>query len=222
LRRFLPLALLVCLIGLSMLVFEASGNRKDLMRGWLVLGAGLAWAAYVLIRQVTPGRPAVVVSADGIHFAIPNLKAFFLPWSEVQTIATVDLSERRGVYFLFGNIGLRGMPAALVSTSFYKEHVGIGFTTSIGAGLLDTFIPLRNTVQVVFHPTLYGMPLETFREGLEARWRAFGNRAPRSGEWRTRPPEPPRTARPRYVAPSRGGAVASSYRPGSSSASPSR
>jgi hypothetical protein len=92
--RLLPTGLLAIFLGLLIFVLVDAGAKRDVGTSIaivLCLVTGGAIIGVALRRRASPGKPLFTLSPAGIHYRIPGVKEFLIPWREIQGVDTIDI-----------------------------------------------------------------------------------------------------------------------------------
>jgi hypothetical protein len=165
--RLLPTGLFLLFLGLlSLVVLRAdppSGRdfAEFVLAAGILLTVGPGVIALALFRRANRGKPIFVLSPLGIHYRIPWVKEFLIPWREIRGVDT------------FSNVTV-----ILVSRPFYNARIFVDSYFLRGPGWGNNFIPKGDLVQVALHHELVSVEPRALREAVEARWQAFRNQPP--------------------------------------------
>jgi hypothetical protein len=229
--RLLPTGLLMIFLGLFVFVLADPGREPvaTYLGIPLVLVIGSALIGLALWARANPGKPVYTLSPAGIHYRIPWVKEFLIPWHEIQGVDTIDFVTTQSLptYFFFDKLYwggyrstsiFRDVTVVLVSKQFYDSQIFVRSYFLRGPGWnTKFFIPKGALVQTALHHTLVSVEPKALREAVEARWRAFrdqtatgptrtsvptaGHSCPRAA---TRSPQPGNRSQPRLRACLRG------------------
>ena len=116
----------------------------------------------------------------GIHYRIPWVKEFLIPWREIRGIETIDVTTSNWSYRNPGTMTFGNVTVLLVPKPFYDARIFVDSFFLRGPGWEANFIPKGDLVQVALHHELVSAEPRALREAVEARWHAFRNqpRAP--------------------------------------------
>ena len=89
--RLLPTGLLMIFLGLFIFVLADPGREPvaTYLGIPLVLVTGSAVIGVALWTRANPGKPLFTLSPAGIHYRIPWVKEFLIPWHEIQGVDTI-------------------------------------------------------------------------------------------------------------------------------------
>ena len=87
----LPTGLLLIFLGLLIFVLADPAPTGTIIGVVLCLVVGIALVGLALWRRVNYGKPLFTLSPDGIHYGIPWVKAFNIPWTKIQGVDTIDV-----------------------------------------------------------------------------------------------------------------------------------
>ena len=99
--RLLPTGLLLIFLGLLIFVLADPAPTGTIIGVVLCLVAGIALVGLALWRRVNHGKPLFTLSPDGIHYRIPWVKTFNIPWTEIRGVETDR--RRDGVLVVLGH-----------------------------------------------------------------------------------------------------------------------
>jgi hypothetical protein len=181
--RLLPTGLLLIFLGLLIFVLADPAPTGTIIGVVLCLVAGIGLVGLALWRRVNHGKPLFTLSPDGIHYRIPWVKAFNIPWTEIQGVDSIDVETG---YWSFWDMryGFAILPdykvatyynvaVVLVSKQFYDSRMFVASFFLRGPGWRANFIPKGSLVQVALHHDLVSVEPRLLREAVEARWLAF-------------------------------------------------
>lgn len=174
---WVPIALLLCLMGLIMLVYSNRGSVSDAVAGWILLAAGAGGTGFALFRRYNPGKPALVLSPEGLLLRIGSVKEILIPWREVHGVDTSDLKVWNWLRPIPPRVKLRDCTLVSVSRAFYDQHIHVDSAFMRGPGWDSLFIPNGASVQIALHHEQFSVRPDEVREPIEARWRAFRDRS---------------------------------------------
>lgn len=165
----LPLALIMCALGLVIFVFPEGNRPKHVLAGWALIVMSVGWVAYAIYRRSNPSKPRIELSPAGVLFRIPGVKEIRIPWREISAVETLDVK---------GSILTRRAPdydvtALRVSRGFYDRNIHIASAIQRGPGWKRTFLVGDADAKVALHHVPLGVPAEDIRKAVEMRWRAF-------------------------------------------------
>jgi hypothetical protein len=179
------------LIFLVLLIFIlADASRKPVVKYLgvpLILVIGSATIGVALRARAISGKPIYILSPAGIHYRIPSLKEFLIPWREIQGVDTINIVTPPWLpTYLFMN----GYPSlyardsmfsdvtvVLVSKQFYDSQIFVRSYFLRGPNWKANFIPKGALVQAALHHTLVSVEPQALRQAVEARWQAFRDQA---------------------------------------------
>lgn len=171
----LPAALLVILCGLVIL---SLGESKDQIPAVLAIAIGVLGGVYVLYRRTHPGKPLYVLAPAGITIRIPWVKEFVIPWSEINSLDSTEISAWVPSSRLGQTVEFKDVTVACVSEDFYKRVIYVANPLIRGPGWKNSFVSKPPNVAVAIHHELLSLPSKDLRKAIELRWRAFRNQAP--------------------------------------------
>lgn len=157
----------------ALFAFEHT-SRQVMAGGGIVLG--LICVGYAIMRMQAP--PMVVLSDLGVDYRILGAGAVFIPWGEVSHVGQMDFRRSKAVF--------RGVTVLEVSLDFYLREI-VPQLSSIYSNKGALFAEGDNHVQVALHHEAMGVPAESFRKEVLARWNAFKDRS-NKGEINARTP----------------------------------
>ena len=167
-RRFLPMALVLCCIGLVMV---AGGDQRHTGRGWIVALLAGGFALFAFIRHASPGKPMVVLSPEGIRYRIGMVKEVMIPWADVRGVDTIDI--KAWLPRVPWKVTYRDVNVVLVTKRFYDAHLHVGSLLLRGPAWHIHFIRKGHLVQIALHNEAFRWPPAELRKVLETRWLAF-------------------------------------------------
>jgi hypothetical protein len=181
--RMLPTGLLLIFLGLfiAILVDADSKPSAEYIGITVVLLTGSAVIGVALWRRSHHGKPVFTLSPEGVHYRIPWVKEFLIPWREIQGVDTIDIVTGLWSPTLWldnrafrPNIGAFGdVTVVLVSRQFYDSHIFVRSFFVRGPGWNAKFIPKDALVQIALHHTLVSVEPRALRQAVEDRWIAF-------------------------------------------------
>ena len=115
--------------------------------------AGIGLIAAALWRRRRPGRPLFVLSPRGVHFRL-GPEYVLVPWREIQSIDSVDVSSWNFSIGRPGTITFRDVTVILVPREFYESHILLPFWRR-GPAWRATFIPKGGMIQFALHHERY-------------------------------------------------------------------
>ena len=184
--RLLPTGLLLIFLGLCIFAL-ADTDREPMTLVGVVLCwvTGIAVIATALWRRTNPGAPLFTLSPSGIHYRIPWVKEFLIPWREIQSVGTIDVVA--GYWSLlwhtrvptprYRTMVFRIVTVITVSKEFYDQHIHVDSVFLRGPGWNANFMPKGPLVQVALHHELVSAEPQGLRAAVESRWHAFRNQA---------------------------------------------
>ena len=89
--RLLPTGLLLIFLGLLIFVLADPAPTGTIIGVVLCLVVGIALVGLALWRRVNHGKPLFTLSPDGIHYRIPWVKTFNIPWTEIRGVDSIDV-----------------------------------------------------------------------------------------------------------------------------------
>ena len=185
--RLLPTGLLLIFLGLLIFVLvnpdrEPFGTFVGIV---LCVVVGSAVIGLSLWRRSRHGKPLFTLSPAGIHYRIPWVKEFLIPWSEIRGVDTIDVET--GYWSLlwspviptprYNVMVVRNVTVVLLSRQFYDSRIHVDSFFLRGPGWKASFIPKDSLVQMALHHELVSVEPRALREAVEARWHAFRNQA---------------------------------------------
>ncbi|HKY09415.1 MAG TPA: hypothetical protein VJQ55_14280 [Candidatus Binatia bacterium] len=179
--RLLPTGLGLCFLGLLGLALldadrDSSGEfAKIVLATGICLIAGLGTIGLALWRRANRSRPVFVLSPMGVHFRIPWVKEFLIPWREIRGIDTIDITTSNWSYRNPGTFTFHNVTAILVPKPFYDARIFVDSLFLRGPSWGNNFIVKGDLVQVALHHELVSVEPRALRDAVEARWNAFRN-----------------------------------------------
>jgi hypothetical protein len=187
--RLLSTGLLLIFLGL-LLIILADPSSEPVAKYFgtpLILVIGSATIGIALRARAISGKPIYTLSPAGIHYRIPSLKEFLIPWREIQGVETINIVTPPWLpTYLFMN----GYPSlyardsmfsdvtvVLVSKQFYDSQIFVRSYFLRGPNWKSNFIPKGDLVQAALHHTLVSVEPKALRQAVEARWLAFRDQA---------------------------------------------
>jgi multidrug transporter EmrE-like cation transporter len=187
--RLLPTGLLLIFLGLSIFVLADADIKRIGTLVAVCLVAGSAVVVVALWRRINHGKPLFTLSPEGIHYRIPWVKAFNIPWSEIQAVDTVDIEigywsilDRRTLISIpdYYEVTYYNVTVVLVSKQFYDARMSVASFWLRGPVWKAVFLPRGELVQVALHHELVSVAPRLLREAVEARWLAFRDQPART------------------------------------------
>lgn len=177
LARMLPTGLGLCFLGLLGLAVLDAGHRdfEFILAVGVLLTVGPGIIALALFKRANRGKPIFVLSPMGIHYRIPWVKEFLIPWREIRGIETIDVTSSNWSFRNPGTVTFHNVTVILVPKPFYNARIFVDSLLLRGPGWENNFIPKGDLVQVALHHELVSAEPRTLREAVEARWQAFRN-----------------------------------------------
>jgi hypothetical protein len=182
----LPTGLLAIFLGLLIVVLVDAGAKRDVGTSIAIvlsLVTGSAIIGVALWRRASPGKPLFTLSPAGIHYRIPGVKDFLIPWREIQGVDTIDIVTSGwsppvwlfvdNWYYRPRTLAAGNVTVVLLSRQFYDSHIFVRSFLLRGPGWKANFIPKGELVQVALHHTLVAVEPRALRQAVEARWHAF-------------------------------------------------
>lgn len=185
--RKVPIA--IGLILFAVLVIAGAHDRssdddyKALFFGALLIAGSLAYIGYALYRRARPEKPLVELSPAGILFRVADNKELHIPWTEIQSLAPIDIDLGKGAK-------IRNVTAASVSREFFDANVPVVSWWQRGPGWRYAFLSRDDTVKIAFHHDVLSVPADELWNEIETRWRAFSghpNASLLAAPWAPRP-----------------------------------
>jgi hypothetical protein len=187
--RLLSAGLLAIFLGL--LIFVLVDAKHEPVTTYLgiplVLLTGSALIGVALWARARPGKPIYTLSPAGIHYRIPWVKEFLIPWREIQGVDAISIMTEQWLptYLFLENYSgpyrwtsiFRDVTVVLVSKQFYDSQIFVRSYFLRGPGWKANFIPKGALVQSALHHTLVSVEPQALREAVEARWHAFRDQA---------------------------------------------
>lgn len=181
--RLLPTGLLLIFLGLVIFVLVDLDREP-----WTIIGIVLCWVmgvalvGFTLWRRSHPGKPIFTLAPEGIHYRIPLVKKFLIPWHEIQGVDTIDIEA--GYWsilwstetFRYTTFVLRDVTVVLLPKPFYDKWIHVDFFFLRGPAWKANFIPRGALVQMALHHEFVSVAPKPLREAVEARWLAFRER----------------------------------------------
>ncbi len=178
--RLLPVGLGLCFLGLVGLAVINAGARdfEFILAVCVLLAAGPGIIALALFKRANQGKPIFVLSPMGVHYRIPWVKEFLIPWREIRGIETIDITSSNWSLRNPGTMTFGNVTVILVPKPFYDARIFIDSLLLRGPGWENNFIPKGDLVQVALHHELVSAEPRALRQAVEARWHAFRNQPP--------------------------------------------
>lgn len=179
--RLLPVGLGLSFLGLLGLALldsdrDSAGEfAKIVLAICILLTAGPGIIALSLWRRANRSRPVFVLSPLGVHYRIPWVKEFLIPWREIRGIDTIDITTSNWSYRNPGTFTFHDVTVILVPKSFYDARIFVDSLFLRGPSWGSNFIPKGDLVQVALHHELVSIEPRALRDAVEARWHAFRN-----------------------------------------------
>lgn len=181
LARLLPSGLFLLFLGILMLAMEDKPNAKDVLVTGILLIAGFGLTAFALWRRWNSGGPMFVLSPAGVHYRIAGVKNFLIPWREIRSVDTIDVTSWDWSIKNPGTITFHGVTALTVSKEFYQTYIHVRSLFLRGPSWGNVFIAKAPHMQVALHPYLVSTDPRALRDAVVARWQAFRNQPVASG-----------------------------------------
>ena len=93
--RLLPVGLALLFLGLfTFALFD--GDRpsvETVLAMWVLVVAGIGITVFALWRRSNRGKPMFVLSPAGVHYRIAGVKTFLVPWREIRSLDTIDITS---------------------------------------------------------------------------------------------------------------------------------
>jgi hypothetical protein len=184
--RLLPTGLLLIFLGLCIFALADTDREPMTLVGVILCWvAGIAVIATALWRRTNPGAPLFTLSPSGIHYRIPWVKEFLIPWHEIQGVDTIDvvagywsvLWTTRVPIPRYRTMVFRTVTVITVSKEFYDQTIHVDSVFLRGPGWNANFMSKGPLVQVALHHELVSVEPQGLRAAVEARWRAFRDQA---------------------------------------------
>lgn len=197
--RLLSTGLLLIFLGLLLFILADPG-RKPVVKYLgvpLILVIGSATIGVALRARASSGKPIYTLSPAGIHYRIPSLKEFLIPWREIQGVDTINIVTppwlptylfMNGYPSLYARDSMfSDVTAVLVSKQFYDSRIFVRSYFLRGPGWRANFIPKSDLVQAALHHTLVSVEPKALRQAVEARWHAFRDQTAAEPTWTSVP-----------------------------------
>lgn len=166
-QQMLLLGFVLAAISAGALVVFDEISRQVMAGGGIAFG--LICVGYAIMRMQAP--PMVVMSDLGVDYRILGAGAVFIPWGEVSHVGRMDFRRSRAIF--------RDVTVLEVSRDFYQREI-IPQLSSVYSNKGVLFAEGDNHVQVALHHEAMGVPAESFRKEVLARWNAFRDRGEKS------------------------------------------
>lgn len=169
LARMLPTGLGLCFLGLLGLAVLDAGHRdfEFILAVGVLLTVGPGIIALALFKRANRGKPIFVLSPMGIHYRIPWVKEFLIPWREIRGIETIDVTSSNWSFRNPGTVTFHNVTVILVPKPFYNARIFVDSLLLRGPGWENNFIPKGDLVQVALR-TGVGRTADTPRSGRGA------------------------------------------------------
>jgi hypothetical protein len=181
--RLLPTGLLLIFLGLFIFALVDLDREP-----WTIIGIGLclvlgvALVGFTLWRRWNHGKPLFTLAPDGIHYRIPLVKKFLIPWHEIQGVDTIDIEA--GYWSIlwssetlrYNTFVVRDVTVLLLPKRFYDARIHVDSFLLRGPAWKANFIPKGPLVQMALHHEFVSVESRALREAVEARWLAFRER----------------------------------------------
>ena len=179
---------LVLALALSVVVFfvvPPRYQRSSLLDvslgtlGWMFVLFSLGYVAFALSKHVSPERPMLSLSPEGVRLHISWLKGLLIPWHEIERVGQLE-------HVLPGGTISRHPGAVVVAMShdFYERHI-LPRRTFLSGQLWSNMFQPRNPqsgaqvgeqIQMLLPYTWFSISQEDMQQPVEARWKAFRER----------------------------------------------
>lgn len=172
---WLPYALLGAVIGFYMAFYDGGRHTYPGIMVLLICGG---FSLFLLYRWLTPGRPKLLLSPQGLQLHVGG-RDVLIPWREIEGVSTTDLKVRnwgRGSV-LFPFITFRDCTMVKVPRRFYEKTIHVPSVFMQGPGWQGVFHPDGNSMQIALHHEQFSATAQNVRAPIEARWRAFRGRS---------------------------------------------
>ena len=178
--RMLPTGLGLCFLGLLGLALLDDGARdlEFILAICVLLTVGPGIIAFALFKRSNQGKPIFVLSPMGVHYRIPWVKEFLIPWREIRGVDTIDITTSNWSYRNPGTMTFGNVTVILVRKPFYDARIFVDSFLLRGPGWEANFIVKGDLVQVALHHELVSAEPRALREAVEARWHAFRDQPP--------------------------------------------
>lgn len=191
--RLLPVGLFLCFLGLLGVALLDADRRSG--RDWaeivfaisVCLTAGVGITAFALWRRSNPSKPVFVLSPMGVHYRIPWVKEFVIPWREICGIDTIDITSWNWSLRNSSTMTYSDVTVVLVSKKLYDAHIHVDSLFLRGPAWGNVFIPKGALVQIAFHRELVSVEPRALREAVTARWHAFRDQPPKADDIPAKP-----------------------------------
>ena len=183
--RLLSTGLLLIFLGLLIFVLADPGSEPVATNLGIpmVLVSGSVTVGVALWARTNSGKPIYTLSPAGIHYRIPWVKEFLIPWHEIQGVDTINIVTPPWLpAYLFMN-GYPSLVArtsmfsdvtvVLVSKPFYDSQIFVRSYFLRGPNWKANFIPKGTLVQAALHHILVSVEPKALRQAVEALWLAF-------------------------------------------------
>lgn len=174
----LPLALVMCALGLVIFAFPEGNRPKHVLAGWSLIVMSIGWVAYAVFRRSNPSKPRLELSPKGVLFRRPGAKDLHIPWREITAVETIDIEgsilARRSADY--------DVTAVRISRGFYDRNIHLPSGLQRGPGWRRTFIVDDTDAKIALHHVPLGVPAQEIREAVEMRWRAFNPDAAKAAD----------------------------------------
>lgn len=177
--RMLPVGLALCflgLLGLALLDADRPSGRdfaELILAIGICLTAGIGIIGLALWKRFNRSRPVFVLSPAGVHYRIPWVKEFVVPWREIRGVDAIDITSSNWSIRRPGTITFSDVTAVLVSKEFYDAYIHVSSLFLRGPGWGNVFVPKDALVQMALHHELVSVEPRALREAVKARWQAF-------------------------------------------------
>lgn len=179
-----PSALWLCVLGLIGLTIDLGNDIELVLASWALIVVGIGWTAIALFRSSKPAPPLFVLSPAGILYRIPWVKEFLVPWAEIQTVDSIDLTTMLWATRYPHEVTFRDVTVVLLSKAFYDRHIFVDSLLLRGPGWGNIFMPKGPSIQMALHHEQVSAEPRALREAVESRWLAFRER-PEGGATRS-------------------------------------
>lgn len=187
--QLLPVGLALLFLGLfTFALFDTDRlSAETFLAACVLVVAGTGIAAFALWRRSNRSKPVFVLSPMGVHYRIPWVKEFVIPWREIRGIDTIDITSWNWSLRNPDTMTFSDVTVILVPKKFYDAHIHVDSLFLRGPAWGNVFIPKGALVQVALHRELVSVEPRALREAVTARWHAFRDQPPRSDDIPARP-----------------------------------
>lgn len=177
LLAYVPLALFLGLLGLTMLAFRADAKPMHFVAAGILIAASIFWIAYALLRRASPGKPVIELSPAGLLFRIQGTKQVRIPWREISAVEAVQGRMSLASILSPRTAGAGDITGIRISRAFYDRQIHIPSAVMRGPGWQQTFRVEEKSARISLDPQILSVAPEELRCAVEERWKAFGPQA---------------------------------------------